>query len=222
MWHLLIIFIVTLLLLFFIRLTYVLYTLHMEPRQRYDGPRPVRTLIILGSGGHTAEMIAIVQQLNKRNYTPRFYVIADTDKHSETKALHVESLVASQSTARPNPAFSIHRIQRSREVRQSFLSAITSTLLSIWQCVPLVYRLRPDLVLCNGPGTCVPICLIAFLYKVLYIVPDCRIVFIESYCRIKTISLTGKILLWFIDMFVVQWPQLQHASERIEYYGRLL
>lgn len=209
-------------LLFIVRLIYVLFNLHTKPRKRKYGRKPARTLIVLGSGGHTAEMIAIVNDLNKRNYTPRFYIVADTDKHSETKALNVESLVESQSTARPNPAFEIHRIRRSREVQQSFASAIFTTIKSIWQCIPLIYRLRPDLILCNGPGTCVPICLIAFIYKVLFINHHCRIVFIESYCRVKTISLTGKILIWFTDMFVVQWPQLVNASRRIEYYGRLL
>lgn len=209
--------------LFVVRLVYMLHQMHTEPRQHYDGNRPARTLIILGSGGHTTEMIAIVTELNKRNYTPRFYIIADTDKHSETKALHVESLVESQSTARPNPAFEIHRIPRSREVQQSFVSAIVTTIRSILHCIPLVYRLQPDLVLCNGPGTCVPICLIAFIYKVLFINRHCRIVFIESYCRIKTISLTGKILIWFTDMFVVHWPELANAApHRIDYFGRLL
>lgn len=209
-------------LLFCLRLGYVLMKLKTEPRQRYNTHKPARTLIILGSGGHTTEMIAVINELNKRNYMPRFYIVAHTDRHSETKALDVESLVESQSTARPNPAFEIHRIKRSREVQQSFATAISTTIQSIWQCIPLVYRLRPDLILCNGPGTCVPICLVAFIYKVLFINRHCRIVFIESYCRIRTISLTGKILVWFTDLFVVQWPQLANASKRIEYYGRLL
>lgn len=206
---------------FAFRLVYVLASLQSKPKRRY-GHGSVRTLIVLGSGGHTAEMIAIVNELNKRKYSPRFYVLADTDKHSETKALNVESMVESQSTAGPESAFQILRVKRSREVKQSFLSAISTTLQSIWHCIPMIYKLHPGLILCNGPGTCVPICLIAFMYKVLFINPDCRIVFVESYCRTKTISLTGKILIWFTDSFVVQWPQLLHYSNKIQFFGRLL
>lgn len=212
---------IAIILLFLIRLIYVLASLQCEPKRRYEHGS-VRTLIVLGSGGHTAEMIAIVNELNKRKYSPRLYVLADTDKHSETKALNVESMVESQSTAGPESAFQIFRIKRSREVKQSFFSAISTTIASIWLCIPMIYKLHPDLILCNGPGTCVPICLIAFMYKVLFINPGCRIVFIESYCRTKTISLTGKILIWFADSFVVQWPQLVQYSSKVQFFGRLL
>lgn len=206
----------------FIRLIYVYLTIHNSNNNGRYGRKPARTLIILGSGGHTAEMIAIVTELNKRNYSPRFYVLADTDKHSESKIFHVESLVESQSTAAANLSFEIHSIKRSREVQQSFLTAILSTIRSIWQCIPLVYHLRPDLVLCNGPGTCIPICFISFLFKVFCINANCRIVFIESYCRTKSISLSGKILVWIADLFVVQWPDLLNEVKRARYFGRLL
>lgn len=210
------------LLFLFIRLIFVLLTIHNSNRNARYGRKSARTLIILGSGGHTAEMIAIVTELNKRKYSPRFYVLADTDKHSESKIFHVESLVESQSTAAANLSFEIHRIKRSREVQQSFLTAILTTIQSIWQCVPLVYHVRPDLILCNGPGTCIPICLISFLFKVFCINTNCRIVFIESYCRTKSISLSGKILMWITDLFVVQWPQLLQEVKRARYFGRLL
>lgn len=198
-----------------LRLTYVLWQIHKRSKSRREN-KPARTLIILGSGGHTAEMLTIVNELNKDNYTPRFYVVANTDKTSEEKARSVESVLGVRSD------FEVFRIKRSREVKQSFTSAVWTTLESILQCIPLVYRLQPDLILCNGPGTCIPICLIAFVLNLLFINTECRIVFVESYCRIKTISLSGKILIWFTDMFVVQWPQLANYSKRTQYFGRLL
>lgn len=35
-----------------------------------------------------------------------------------------------------------------------------------------------------------------------------RTVFVESWARVRTISLSGKILLPFADRFLVQWPAL--------------
>lgn len=175
-----------------------------------------RTLVILGSGGHTAEMICLLNELNRDLYSPRFYVLASSDTTSQSKVSAIEA------ASEEGKSYEIFRINRSRHVGQSYLSAILTTIFSILQCVPLVYRLRPDLILCNGPGTCVPICLIAFLFKVLFINTQCRIVFIESYCRVKTISLSGKILIWFVDCFVVQWPQLvASARSNVQYFGRL-
>lgn len=176
---------------------------------------PARTMVILGSGGHTTEMLALVKELDKTRYTPRTYVLAETDTTSESRLLALEKDQADFQTI---------RIGRSRHVGQSFSSAIFTTLRSILQCFPLMYGQRPALILCNGPGTCVPICLVAFVLKVFFINTACKIVFIESYCRVKTISLSGRILLRFVDSFVVQWPQLLQTADtlKVHYFGRLL
>lgn len=178
--------------------------------------KPASTLIVLGSGGHTAEMMTIVKKLNKKNYSPRHYILASTDSTSEAKVLDYEEPTTSKND------YEIFRIKRSRHVGQSYLTSIYTTIRSIWQCIPLVYHLKPELVLCNGPGTCVPICLIAFMLKMFGLIDlQCKIVFVESYCRVKTVSLSGKILVWIADCFVVQWPQLANFSPKGKYFGRL-
>ncbi|XP_055297351.1 UDP-N-acetylglucosamine transferase subunit ALG14 homolog [Sitodiplosis mosellana] len=191
-------------------LTNVASAVHIRRR------KPVKTLIVLGSGGHTAEMMTIVKQLNKKNYSPRYYILASTDSTSESKVLDFEEPTTSKND------YEIFRIKRSRHVGQSYLTSVFTTIQSIWQCIPLIYQVQPDLVLCNGPGTCVPICLIAFMLKVIGAINvQCKIVFIESFCRVKTVSLSGKILVWISDSFVVQWPQLVNFSPKTKYFGRL-
>lgn len=82
-------------------------------------------------------------------------------------------------------------------------------------------------IICNGPGTCVPICVAAFALRVrrcwLGVTPPaivhrfpacwcaqvlflsrCRIVFVESFCRVRSLSLSGKLLYPFADRFVVR------------------
>lgn len=178
--------------------------------------KPAKTLIVLGSGGHTAEMMAIVKQLNKANYSPRYYILASTDRTSATKVLDYEEPTTSTSD------YEIFRINRSRHVGQSYISSVFTTIYSIVEAIPMVAKLQPDLILCNGPGTCVPICLIAFGLKIVGILgARCKIVFVESFCRVKSISLTGKILIYFVDSFVVQWPELIKFSPKVQYFGRL-
>ena len=43
-------------------------------------------------------------------------------------------------------------IPRSREVGQSYLSSILSTLKAFANCITMVYKERPSLLLVNGPG----------------------------------------------------------------------
>ncbi|VDM69061.1 unnamed protein product [Strongylus vulgaris] len=44
----------------------------------------VSLCVVLGSGGHTTEMLELLKHLGAR-YTPRWYVVADTDHMSKDK-----------------------------------------------------------------------------------------------------------------------------------------
>lgn len=174
--------------------------------------KPCKTIICIGSGGHTTEMLKLVQTLHYSKYSPRFYVTASSDKTSTAKIRSLED---------SNTDFHIVEIPRSRVVGQSYITSVFTTLYSILYCVPVVCRIRPDLVLCNGPGTCIPICVIAFLLKAAFVC-ESRIAFVESFCRTKTFSLSGRILMYFADNIVVQWPKLKSRLKRAEYIGQLM
>ena len=100
-------------------------------------------------------------------------------------------------------------------------------------------------MLVNGPGTCIPICLAAAIFRYtsltscisieisltrwdfpcrLYLPWQGRIIYVESIARIKSLSLSGTLLyhLRLADLFFVQWPELQHECKRAVYCGRLL
>ncbi|MGH0158797.1 UNVERIFIED_CONTAM: hypothetical protein FKN15_065621, partial [Acipenser sinensis] len=78
-----------------------------------------------------------------RSYSPRHYVIADTDKMSEDKIRTLENSHKEKDTTRQ---FTIQRIPRSREVQQSWSSSVLTTLYSLLYSLPLVFKLKPDLV----------------------------------------------------------------------------
>ena len=47
------------------------------------------------------------------------------------------------------------------------------------------------------------------------------LVFVESFCRVKSLSLSGRLLYLLVDRFVVQWPQLAERYPRAEYLGKI-
>ena len=61
-------------------------------------PRPggVRLVCVLGSGGHTAEMVRLVRSLEPAVYSPRTYVLAAGDTLSEAKLAEAEAGRAGQ------------------------------------------------------------------------------------------------------------------------------
>lgn len=172
----------------------------------------VETVVVLGSGGHTTELLLIVSHLDPRQYS-KHYIIASTDKRSFDKVMETESRLAKSD-------YDVCYIPRSREVQQSFLTSVFSTVYSLLVSLPIMFRIKPELVLCNGPGTCVPICLIALLLKTLFIC-DVKIIYVESICRVRSLSLSGKILRYITDEFLVQWPELNEMYPDTKYIGRL-
>jgi len=180
--------------------------------------RPIRTLVVLGSGGHTAEMLAVLSSVPRASFAPLLFVRAATDSGSEARARRAEQERGNQHQA-------AHRaIYRSREVGQSYVTSVISTARALLESLRVVFVFRPELLLCNGPGTCVPLCFAAFLFRLLLFRP-CSIVFVESFCRVRSLSLSGLLLYPLVDEFVVQWPQLaaeqpQHQSQHQQHAAR--
>ncbi|KZK42839.1 hypothetical protein AM2_2498 [Lactococcus cremoris] len=48
-----------------------------------------------------------------------------------------------------------------------------------------------------------------------------KVIFIESYARTETLSLTGKLVYRLSDLFIVQWPDLSKKYSKAKYYGEL-
>lgn len=188
---------------------------------------PCRTLIVLGSGGHTAEMLRLLGGMNLDNYTPRVYVIAEGDKMSVEKVekfeLKVVNKTTTQSNASANQRTDIRKIPRARQVMQSYITSVFSTLIAILYSLPMVFSASPDLVLCNGPGTCIPICFWSYLMKFVGL-KAIKIVYVESVCRVEHLSLSGLLLyyLFLSDTIFVQWPQLRQKYPRTLYIGRIV
>uniref|UniRef100_A0A8C0B8A5 UDP-N-acetylglucosamine transferase subunit ALG14 n=1 Tax=Buteo japonicus TaxID=224669 RepID=A0A8C0B8A5_9AVES len=183
--------------------------------------RVLTAVYFVFTGGHTTEILRLLSCLSE-SYSPRHYIFADSDKMSEAKIRSFEQKRKNNNSAyRALFQFTLDRIPRSREVRQSWTSSVVTTLYSLLYSLPLTYRLKPDLILCNGPGTCVPVCISALLLRLLGI-KRAIIVYVESICRVETLSLSGKILYYFSDYFIVQWPDLKEKYPKSVYLGRVV
>lgn len=206
----------------------------------------VVTMVVFGSGGHTGEMIGICRGLTAR-YSPRVYVRAASDTTSEPAALQHEHVASG-----PGGGLAFATIPRSREVGQSLLTTPFTMLKATLASVVLVARVQPDVLVVNGPGVCLPVVLAAFTVRLLvphllwmlvvrplWLLCCCgsrasgddrpraargqlRIVFVESVCRVQSVSATGKLVYLLVDRFLVQWPELHERWALSEYCGIVL
>ena len=141
--------------------------------------------VFLGSGGHTTELLQLVSALPTDRYTRRIYLVSSGDHFSLEKAKELESkLTATPNRNGSRATAKVIQIPRARKVHQSFLTTPLTLARSIAFCVDHV-ALRPlssrfstpsssqqrkgllaDVILMNGPGTCVPIVASVYLLRV--------------------------------------------------------
>ncbi len=205
-------------------------------RRPLDGP-PLKTLVVLGSGGHTAEMFALLNALSPKRYAPRTYVLADTDMTSLSKVNAFEAEIGEKYSTIDDTVDDItleriseHQIvfmPRSREVGQSYITSVFTTLKALIHASTFFFCLKrtemPDVILVNGPGTCLPTCVASFISRVLGMASP-AIIYVESVCRVEKLSLTGLILynLRLADYVFVQWEELTEKYGRAVYAGRVV
>jgi len=182
----------------------------------------VRTMAVLGSGGHTTEMVQLLRYLDFSAYRMTWVTAAsDLTSVPKLKSVFSKQAKCSESEVFRKLRFEFSVIPRSREVKQSFLTSAVTTVVAFFFCIGVIMNKRPQLIFVNGPGTCVPVVMAALLMEFLF-GWEVRIFFVESFCRTKSLSLTGKLLYPFADRFVVHWPELTEKWKKAEYFGVLL
>ncbi|GMM32526.1 N-acetylglucosaminyldiphosphodolichol N-acetylglucosaminyltransferase anchoring subunit [Martiniozyma asiatica (nom. inval.)] len=160
-----------------------------------------KLIILLGSGGHTSEMIRIISQFKEEleNYQSN-YIVTSGDGTS----------VASLHNFNPNAG--VYQLHRARSVHASISSTIGNTIVSQVESIRLVYKIKPDLLLCNGPGSCICLALAMLLRR--FFTGKGRILYIESAARVSRLSISGQLMQLLADRFVVQWAQLANGRRR--------
>ncbi len=210
---------------------------------------------VLGSGGHTGELCEMIKQQFRPNpLSHRRYIVTSGDSHSANAVERLEGLItrtfpAGADGKSPGGTWDIITVVRARRVHQPIYTAWFTALLSAGSIAQALLRppqrpsaegnqgttagilTYPHLIVTNGPGTGLVFCLVAFAFKMLYVVPvnRCSILFIETWAHVSTLSLTGKLFHYsrIADMFVVQHEPLAAKTGHryignVTKYGNLL
>lgn len=80
-------------------------------------------------------------------------------------------------------------------------SVIPKLFFNFTYSVVILVKERPDIVISTGALNTVPFCILAKL-------SGKRLIFIESYAKVNTPTVTGRLMYKIADLFIVQWQQL--------------
>jgi beta-1,4-N-acetylglucosaminyltransferase len=154
---------------------------------------PVRLCFMASGGGHFRELCELTSLAERYGH-----VLISTEVN---KALA--------------EACPFQRVYRIDEVGQGLWKKNPIRVLgTFWRLLGILRRERPNLVISTGAGIAVPGFVAAKLLGI-------RTVYIESYARIESLSLAGRICYHLADRFLVQHARLIKRLPRAVYAGTL-
>lgn len=85
----------------------------------------------------------------------------------------------------------------------------------LFRCLSVAIKERPDYVLSTGAAPGFFLCITAKLF-------GAKVIWVDSIANVKQLSMSGKLIRPFADLFLTQWPELQDNSKGIEYHGGVI
>lgn len=95
--------------------------------------------------------------------------------------------------------------------RKNFLF-IFPLLYNVVRSFYIISKERPTLIISTGVLSTIPLCLLGKLF-------GSKVIYIESYAKVYTASLTAKLMYRVADIFFVQWPELLTIFPKAKYIG---
>ncbi|HID05852.1 MAG TPA: hypothetical protein EYP10_01765 [Armatimonadetes bacterium] len=141
----------------------------------------MKLLIVFGEGGHTKQLLNLISLLGE-SYEYAYLMTA-------------QDHIAATHLAIPGPTY---HIIRPRNKRDKLPLAAIKTLIAVGQSLIVLMRARPQAIISVGPAIAVPASVVGKLLGK-------KIIFIESASRVSHLSLTGRIMYHWADLFFVQW-----------------
>lgn len=99
-----------------------------------------------------------------------------------------------------------------KQVNRKEKSVIPRMIVNTFRAAKIYKKEKPDVVICTGALATIPMCLIAKFHGK-------KLIYLESFAKVRSATLTGKLLYKYADQFYVQWPQMQEVYPKAIYLG---
>jgi hypothetical protein len=153
---------------------------------------PLRICVGASAGGHMNQLLKLLEASGSWPQAPSFYVTT------------LEALA--EKLAQRGPVYVIGECNRQHPLR------VVQVLV---RSLRMLRKERPDVIITTGSLPLAVVCLAAKLF-------GAKIVWIDSIANIQRLSLSGRMIRHFADLFLTQWPELVPEYKKIEYVGALV
>lgn len=99
-----------------------------------------------------------------------------------------------------------------KQVNRHEIKFIYYMIINSIKTLKIFLKEKPDIVISTGALATIPMCLLAKIFKK-------KLIFIESFAKITSPTLTGKLIYKFADQFYIQWEELRKIYPEAIYKG---
>lgn len=99
-----------------------------------------------------------------------------------------------------------------KQVNRKEISCIPRMIMNIFKSFKIYLEEKPDLIITTGVLAMLPMCIWMKLNKK-------KIIYIESFAKVISPTLSGKFMYKYADQFYVQWPQMKEIYPNAIYIG---
>ena len=144
------------------------------------------------AGGHMNELLQLLNYTESWPAQPSFYL---TTMDIMSKKLSIRGTT-----------YIIGECNRHQPFR-AFITLI--------RCIQISFKERPDVIITTGA---MPMALFCIVSK---FIAGTRIIWIDSIANVEHLSMSGRLIKRFADLFLTQWPELAENDEKIDYAGAI-
>ena len=98
------------------------------------------------------------------------------------------------------------------QVNRKEILFIPKMIINSFRAVRIIFEEKPDAIICTGVLAMIPLCLIGKM-------KGCKLIYLESFAKVTSATLSGKLLYKYADRFYVQWESMLDIFPNAVYKG---
>lgn len=98
------------------------------------------------------------------------------------------------------------------QVNRKEILFIPKMIINSFRAVRIIFKEKPEAIICTGVLAMIPLCLIGKM-------KGCKLIYLESFAKVTSATLSGKLLYKYADRFYVQWESMLDIFPNAVYKG---
>lgn len=151
--------------------------------------KKIKICFAASTGGHFEQLMMLKPLMKKYDS----FIITEKTKYNTSKDTEI-------------PMYYLKQVNRRELLFPLYI------LIDTIKSIGIYIKEKPDIVITTGVLSMIPICLISKIFKK-------KLIYIESFAKINSPTLTGKFLYKYADQFYVQWEEMLKIYPKAEFKG---